>query len=175
MPMPHPPRTSQTRTERMPRTASPHRAFRPGLIAPCGLNCRLCRAYDRPRNPCPGCRKEDAGKPKACVRCPIKNCGHLKARHRRFCIACTEFPCHLIRRLDKRYRLTYGVSPIANLERVKSIGIRKFAASETSKWLCPDCGVFLCMHESTCGSCGYTWRTPKPNALRDTGAISRHR
>ena len=31
----------------------------PDLIAPCGMNCSLCRAYGRERKPCPGCRGDD--------------------------------------------------------------------------------------------------------------------
>lgn len=44
------------------------------LVAPCGMNCRLCVAYVRKKNPCPGCRGADEGKPRHCVACAIKNC-----------------------------------------------------------------------------------------------------
>jgi len=29
------------------------------LIAPCGMNCRLCLAYKRKRNGCSGCRDSE--------------------------------------------------------------------------------------------------------------------
>ena len=30
----------------------------PDLVAPCGMNCRLCHAYQREMNHCNGCRNE---------------------------------------------------------------------------------------------------------------------
>ncbi|PWB60076.1 MAG: hypothetical protein C3F18_00180 [Nitrosomonadales bacterium] len=49
------------------------------LIAPCGLNCGLCRAFVRDKNPCPGCRGGDSNKSNACLTCVITHCGELAA------------------------------------------------------------------------------------------------
>jgi hypothetical protein len=128
------------------------------LIAPCGINCRLCRAFGRKRNPCPGCLVEGGKNSMARTHCHIKNCSRLKSRRSRFCVGCNEFPCFLILRLDKRYQLNYGVSPIANLRRIKEKGIRKFVAEEAREWACPTCGTFLCMHEPLCLTCRFRRR-----------------
>ena len=49
------------------------------LIAQCGMNCAICMGHLlREKNKCPGCRGNDANKPKNCVRCVIINCDFLK-------------------------------------------------------------------------------------------------
>jgi len=130
----------------------------PTLIAACGINCRLCRAYMRERKPCPGCRGDNTFKAKTCVTCRIKNCGKLANGGIKYCFDCDEFPCERLAHLDKRYTLKYGTSPIDNLASIKGIGIRNFVRNENEKWACPKCGVMLCMHEAQCLSCGYEWR-----------------
>lgn len=129
----------------------------PTLIAPCGINCRLCRAYTRDKKPCPGCRHDSIWKPNACANCQIKNCQNLAAGGKKYCFSCDEFPCARVARLDKRYRTKYGTSPIDNLQSIKAGGIRKFVESENEKWTCPECGEMLCMHKPQCLSCGYVW------------------
>ncbi len=125
------------------------------LIAPCGLNCRLCRAYTRNRNSCPGCRCDDIEKSQYCVKCKIKYCSQLSKKSAKFCFNCKEFPCANIKLLDKRYRTKYGLSVIANLEFINEFGIRSFVKNEKEKWKCPNCMELLCMHKDVCISCGY--------------------
>lgn len=127
-------------------------------IAPCGINCSLCRAYIREREPCPGCRGGDSNKSNACLTCAIKNCQEFAAGDRQFCHTCDRFPCKELLRLDKRYRTKYGVSVIANLERIKAVGVGRFVAEETAKWSCPECGSLLCMHKPQCPNCGHEWQ-----------------
>ncbi len=129
------------------------------LIAPCGLNCGVCRAHLRANKPCPGCRGDDTGKSKTCVQCKIKTCEELVKGNASYCFACDEFPCATLAHLDKRYRTRYGTSAIDNLLSIKKIGVRKFVESETRKWTCPECSGTLCMHEAQCPACGYAWRS----------------
>lgn len=129
------------------------------LIAPCGLNCRLCRAYIRDRQPCPGCRGEDTKKSKSCVACKIKNCEKMVGGEIKFCFDCDEFPCTRLTHLDKRYRTYYGTSAIENLKSINKIGVRNFVKNENDKWSCPECGAMLCMHKPQCPSCGFAWRS----------------
>lgn len=119
----------------------------PALIAPCGLNCSLCRAHMRERNRCPGCRGDDKNKSNACINCLIKNCKELAECGHRFCFSCTKFPCPGLLRLDARYRANYGLSVIANLKRIKE---DEFLAAEKAKWTCPACGAVICMHKPQC-------------------------
>ena len=103
------------------------------LIAPCGMNCSLCIAYLRDKNKCPGCYVEDNNKPITRKGCIIRNCSRRgKAT---FCFSCAIFPCERLKHLDKRYRAKYGMSMIANLESIKTEGIRAFLAKEEKKWV----------------------------------------
>jgi hypothetical protein len=128
------------------------------LIAPCGMNCRLCRAYGRDEKACPGCRGDDNLKAKTCLMCRIKNCEKIAHGRVRYCFGCDGFPCDRLKHLDKRYRTTYSMSMIDNLEDIKKVGIRQFVRSEKEKWTCPQCGEIICVHKPQCLSCGRTWR-----------------
>ena len=128
------------------------------LIAPCGMNCRLCMAYGRDKNPCPGCRADDCGKAKTVVTCRIKNCEKIARRKARYCLGCDAFPCARLKHLDKRYRTKYGMSMIENLTHIQEIGVRRFVTREREKWACPTCGEILCVHRPQCLSCGRLWR-----------------
>ena len=129
----------------------------PLIVAPCGINCSLCRAYVRDRNPCPGCRGGIENKAPTCFNCSIKNCKELATGGYQFCTSCASYPCAKLLHLDLRYRTRYRVSVIANLERIQAVGTDLFVAEEVEKWTCPECGERLCMHKPQCLNCGYTW------------------
>ncbi len=129
----------------------------PLIIAPCGINCSLCRSYQRERLPCPSCRGGDTHKGKACLNCRIKNCEELNAEGLSFCFSCDRYPCKVESHLDERYRRRYGVSVLANLERIQAVGVTDFLGEEAAKWRCPECGARLCMHKPQCLTCGYSW------------------
>jgi hypothetical protein len=112
------------------------------LIAPCGMNCGICRAHLRPKNPCHGCNYAEANKPKTRVNCRLRICGKRKGK---FCGHCQEFPCDRLKHLDCRYRTKYGMSEIENLEFIRKNGIRKFVAMERKRWISAK-GV-LCVHD----------------------------
>ena len=124
------------------------------IIAPCGMNCGICRAYLRERNKCPGCRRDDENKSKSCLNCRIKNCEELKNNDFTNCFSCALFPCDRIRHLDKRYRTKYKMSMIENLETINKSGIHKFVENEKVKWTCSECGGIICVHTGDCYSCG---------------------
>ena len=124
------------------------------LIAPCGMNCSICRAYLRKRNKCTGCRGENKNKPISRVTCKIKTCEILAKNSFSFCFACDSFPCPEINRLDKRYRTKYFMSMVENLENIKEIGLEKFLENEKIRWACPECGGTICVHTGECSCCG---------------------
>ena len=128
------------------------------LIAPCGMNCRLCIAYTRDKKPCPGCRGDDSLKTKVRITCRIKNCEKIVNSKVKYCFSCDSFPCSRLNHLDKRYRAKYGMSMIENLENIRKFGIRHFIRSEKERWSCPGCGEILCVHKSQCLYCQLTWR-----------------
>ena len=122
------------------------------------MNCGLCCAFLRDRNPCPGCRGDDRGKPKTRVTCKIKNCEERRRRGGDFCFNCASFPCECLGRLDQRYRLNYGMSMIQNLRTIEADGLKRFVEQEKLKWICAGCGETLCVHRSSCPACKLNWR-----------------
>lgn len=142
----------------MPKKHTKTDAMLTSLIAPCGMNCRLCVAYMRDRNPCPGCRGDDSLKPKTRVECRIRNCEKVARARAKYCFECESFPCARLTHLDTRYRTRYGMSMIDNLKNITKFGVRNFVNSEREKWTCPACGGTICVHKENCISCGYKWR-----------------
>jgi hypothetical protein len=128
------------------------------LIAPCGMNCRLCRAFGRDKNACPGCRGDDSFKSKSCAMCRIKNCEKMVTAEFKYCFSCESFPCSRLKYLDKRYRTKYGMSMIDNLRTIRDDGIRHFIRNEKEKWACPRCGEIICVHKPKCLYCEYKLR-----------------
>ena len=135
-------------------------AIQAALIAPCGMNCCLCRAFLRARNRCPGCWGADRGKPKTRVQCRIKTCQERRQTGGDFCLGCPGFPCERLRSLDQRYRRKYGMSMIENLRNIAAGGLAKFIQQERARWICPGCGAVLCVHEPACLVCQRRWREP---------------
>ena len=126
----------------------------PLLIAPCGMNCGVCIAHLREKNKCPGCRAANDKKPITRVRCKIKTCEVLRNGRSTFCFQCTSFPCGHLKHLDRRYRTTYGMSMIDNLESIRNHGIRDFVENEKERWACARCGGAICVHNRLCADCG---------------------
>ena len=116
--------------------------FEARLVAPCGINCAVCRAYLRVKNRCGGCYQIGAHSPITCQRCSIRTCGQ---REGLFCSSCADFPCERIKHLDKRYRTRYDMSEIENLTLIREEGIEKFLEAEGQKWIVDGC--VRCVHD----------------------------
>ncbi len=123
------------------------------LIAPCGMNCGICRAFLREKKKCPGCNGSNEDKPVYCLKCRIKNCEIIKNNQSGFCFECEKYPCTRLKQLDKRYRTNYGMSMIENLDNIKKIGLDRFVQIEYDRWICNNCGGTICVHRGYCLDC----------------------
>lgn len=125
------------------------------LIAPCGMNCRLCVGYQREKNKCKGCRNEIDIRyvTKGSVSCIIKNCTEIKKSKSGFCYECEKMPCARLKQLDKRYKTKYHMSMLENLLNIKEKGIDKFLEDEEMRWKCPNCGNIVSVHRAVCMNC----------------------
>jgi len=143
------------------------------LIAPCGMNCCLCIAYQF--------KEKDINKrgfhKKYCSGCIPRgeNCTHMRDACEllakgsiRFCFECESFPCKRLKALDKRYRTKYHMSMIENLNYIKEFGMEEFLKKERDKWRCTECGATICCHNGLCLNCNidtllmnkkYRWET----------------
>ncbi|MEK6796897.1 MAG: DUF3795 domain-containing protein [Spirochaetota bacterium] len=129
-----------------------------GLIALCGMDCRLCLAFEREKNGCCGCRAKKGKRFDSTDRCKIRNCTMAVKGKLIYCHACASYPCKRITHIDERYRTRYGMSMIDNLESIKRSGIREFLRREEKRWVCPECGKILCVHRPQCLHCRHVWR-----------------
>jgi Protein of unknown function (DUF3795) len=128
------------------------------LIAPCGMNCGVCASYLAMKN---DLKKKGFGKT-SCTGCLPRGkgcfyrrqCVKIDKRDVRFCNECPDFPCRIIKNLDKRYRTFYHMSMIENLEFIKTNGIDKFLEKETARWKCTECGGVISCHNGICYNCG---------------------
>ncbi|MFC1900414.1 DUF3795 domain-containing protein [Chloroflexota bacterium] len=130
--------------------------MREELIAPCGINCGVCKSYLAKKrglyksksSGCAGCIPRNRG-------CGIKrDCEKFRKNNFRFCYECSDFPCKVIGRLEKKYTTKYHTSLINNLMRIQNRGMNQWLASEKTKWKCPECGGIVSMHTATCYDCG---------------------
>ncbi len=127
--------------------------IKPEHIAPCGMNCALCQAFQRQKRTCPGCSGDDTNKPRSCRSCIIRNCPTIQKNSSHFCYECEEMPCKRLKQLDTRYRTKYGMSMIANLTEIQEKGIDAFLLHQTEIYTCQTCGKLLCVHGSRCLTC----------------------
>ncbi len=129
--------------------------MRADLIAPCGMNCRLCYGYIRPRNQCLGCNAPDESKPKSCTNCKIVVCEKRNQNGWLTCADCNTY-CRRLKDLDKRYSSKYHMSMIENLDIIRNNGMDSFLKQQADKFCCPMCGEIICVHRNECPSCKKT-------------------
>ncbi|MDR1975976.1 MAG: DUF3795 domain-containing protein [Campylobacteraceae bacterium] len=125
------------------------------MFAPCGMNCTVCYKHIGTRKhtkPCVGCLKDDLSKPEHCRKCNIKSCAQSKGFIH--CFECGDFPCKLIKNLEKSYIKRYGTGLIKNSQTAKEKGISAFLEYERQKWTCTDCGGAFSLHDGVCSECG---------------------
>lgn len=135
-----------------------NKPFTPDLIAPCGMNCGICKAYLAYSRGVP----YEKGKVIHCSGCRVrnKNCAFVKKRCEKYqkkqvqsCIECDIMPCERLAHLDEKYRERYGMSMVANLKEIKANGMDAFLARQREKYKCPTCGDVVSVHDGVCYQC----------------------
>lgn len=132
------------------------------LIAPCGINCRTCIAYQFGEHDfnkrgfhkkyCDGCIPRGGTCTHMGDSCELLRKGS-KDGGVRFCFECEKFPCKRLKSLDKRYSTKYNTSVINNLNFIKNNGMNAFLEKEDDKWKCGTCGGSICCHNGLCLTC----------------------
>lgn len=117
------------------------------LVAPCGMNCALCQAYQGKGFACHGCGH--GGERKACQNCAIQKSENKKV----FCFECAEYLCKRLKALDKRYRTKYHMSMLENLASIQTKGLEEFARQQDERYRCSKCGKLRTVHQDYCLYC----------------------
>jgi hypothetical protein len=136
--------------------------FTSDLVAPCGMNCGLCKAYLAYTHGIPMKR----GKVTHCAGCLPRakycylkrGCKKLGKNQIQSCSQCDTIPCKQLAHLDKRYRERFSMSMIENLRMIKVEGLDLFLKKQEERYRCPNCGDVVCVHDGKCYSCGYVRR-----------------
>lgn len=126
------------------------------LIAPCGMNCRICVGYfgytmsgKKRKMKCIGCKPRD----KSCAFLK-KYCKKLAKKEVEYCFECDDFPCSHLEKLDSTYRKGYHMSMIENLEYIRDHGMDAFLKQQNNRYACSHCGAICCVHTNVCYACG---------------------
>jgi len=125
------------------------------MFAPCGMNCTVCYKHVSIRKrgkPCEGCLKGDLGKPEHCRKCNIKSCVQEKGHVH--CFKCADFPCKLMKNLEKSYIKRYNASLVENGKIADEKGVSAFLEQDRQKWTCSKCGGAFSLHDGACSECG---------------------
>ena len=126
------------------------------LIAPCGINCGVCKyylakakgLYKSNKSGCIGCMPRDKG-------CTYQGgCEPLNKKAVRFCYECRNFPCKQLEKLNQRYSTKYHTNLINNLLNIKKNGITEWLKEEEQRWKCNVCGGTVSIHNHHCFDCG---------------------
>ncbi len=133
-------------------------AYPAELLAPCGMDCSTCSHYLALLNGIPKKR----GKISHCSGCRPRNkqCAYLKGQCEllskdkiEFCFECPIYPCDRLQRFDRRYRTTYNISPIQNLEDIRARGVESFLRQQRKRHGCPGCNGMISIHNQKCFAC----------------------
>ena len=127
------------------------------MIAPCGLDCSICKRALAETDPCPGCLGPDEHKPEFCAKqCGIILCAKRRENGYEYCDECPDYPCGDVMEKENRYTSKYPhrESPLENLRMIREQGMDSFLEHEKKLWSCPDCGKPFSVHDSFCPHCG---------------------
>ncbi len=144
------------------------------MIAPCGLDCSICKRALAETDPCPGCHGPDENKPAFCS----EKCGIILCRRRRengyeFCDECPDYPCEDVTEKETRYTSKYPLyeSPGKNLRDIREMGMEQFLEKERRQWTCGECGSAVPVHTGICSGCGKRYGAQVIQMNEDTWRI----
>lgn len=121
------------------------------MFAPCGMNCKVCYKHCYHKKSCAGCLNSDQGKPEHCRKCEIKDC--VKTKAITYCYECAQYPCKLIKNLEKSYNKRYQASLMDNSNLVKNFGLKLFMEKQKETYTCPKCQGVISIHDRECSEC----------------------
>jgi hypothetical protein len=139
--------------------------FTADLIAPCGMNCGICKAYLAYSRGVP----QQKGKVTHCSGCLARNkncafikrsCEKIRKQQLRFCHQCADMPCKRLAKLDEHYRQRYCMSMVENQKMIRQKGIDEFLKNQAERYRCPSRGDVISVHDGKCYRCGFQVQKP---------------
>ncbi len=125
-------------------------------LAPCGVFCGACPAFNKS---CRGCGSEDKNqKRKSKFNCKIRTCCYNE-KHLDFCIDCEQFPCKKINKklLDTNQgnpKFTYRHEIPFIFAKLKTMNLDDYFEFQKQRWKCKSCGGTVHFYHYMCDACG---------------------
>ena len=121
------------------------------MFAPCGMSCLVCYKHCYHKKPCAGCLNSDMGKPEHCRKCKIKDC--IKGKGLSYCFECPDYPCKLIKKLEKSYNKRSQANLMEKSEIDRQHRLEKIMEQQKEKYTVPKCGGIISIHDRECSEC----------------------
>ncbi len=137
------------------------------LAAVCGLYCGACIFYIATNEDlerlkrlatqinlseevikCYGCRSDR--RLYSCEKCKMFACATERGID--FCIECSEYPCDDLKQFQSA--MPHRIELWADLERIKSIGVKQWLKEIQENYSCPQCQIINSAYDLTCRKCG---------------------
>lgn len=128
----------------------------PDPLAPCGVYCKACPAY---QETCLGCASNNKDqKRKSKFTCKIRLCAY-EHKMKNFCSECKEFPCKVFKKKlffkhegDPAFQYRFDV--FENFRLLKEMKIDDYLEYQDKRWRCPKCGGRVFFYSYRCKDCG---------------------
>lgn len=137
------------------------------IAAVCGLYCEACswliataedperlmrlaaqRNWSVEESKCYGCRSEK--RLPYCEKCKLFSCAVKRGID--FCSECEEYPCQDLKQFQSER--PHRIELYENLDRLKSIGYKKWLKEIRENYSCPRCQVINSTYDLKCRKCG---------------------
>ena len=128
----------------------------PAELAPCGIFCGACPAFDKT---CNGCASSDKKQKRISKwNCKIRVCCYDKYKND-FCCQCSEFPCKIIKNKLLNHhpedeKFSYRHEIYDNFILLKELGLIKFVDHKYNTIKCPECDGIIYFYYNKCSKCG---------------------
>jgi hypothetical protein len=151
----------------MKKGANPSEESDKKLAAVCGLYCEACSwfiattedserfrrlaaqlHFSEEESRCYGCRSDK--RLPYCERCSIFACAAERGID--FCSECEEYPCDDLKEFQSA--MPHRIELWTNLERIKSIGYRRWLEEIRENYACPRCQSINSTYDLKCRKCG---------------------
>lgn len=131
----------------------------------CGLYCGGCGTFQATAagegieyepgsvTTCRGCNSSELSI--WCTGCEIKTCA--RERGIRYCLECEEFPCEKSRSFMDDARYPYHRDVPEMMTRLRQVGLEKWSAEQSRRWICKSCGHQLDWFMQSCPGCGVSF------------------
>jgi hypothetical protein len=128
----------------------------PNELAPCGVFCGACPAFNKT---CLGCPSKNINQKRTSKwRCKIRTCCY-EEKNIPFCGYCTQFPCDTINKklIDSHFgeaAFNYRHELPENINKLRELGLKDYLTYQKQRWVCPLCGGTVTFYHYKCSECG---------------------